>query len=120
MSKILYFLIIFVIIQTSYSQPFCKEREKNCLKCNGVTNLCVKCSADNYFPDKNGGCTYTENCKISYKGECIECKQNFLKIGKKGEWVICKYYLNEDFNNCKKINYEKGYCEICEDNYFLQ
>ena len=96
----------------------CFSGKNYCNKCDLNGKLCEKCERG-YYPDENGGCTYTENCKISNKGECIECKQNFLKIGKKGEWEICKYYLNEDFNHCKKINYEKGYCDICEDSYFL-
>ena len=47
--------------------------------------LCSKCELG-YFPDKNGGCSYTENCKISYKGQCIECENDHVLIGLK----ICK------------------------------
>ena len=32
---------------------------------------------------------------------------------------ICKYIFNEDFKNCKQINYEKGYCDLCQENYYL-
>ena len=152
MSKISYFLIIFVIIQTSYSQPFCKEREKNCLKCNGLTNLCVKCSADNYFPDKNGGCepkcvigknycnlcnedetlckscepgysedkiggcSYTTNCKNSYKGKCLTCLEDFFLVQENG---FCKSKNTEDLKNCKTISNINGTCVECKDGFYL-
>ena len=98
------------------------------LKCQSGNNYCNECDINGifckncekgYYPDENGGCTYTENCKISYKGICLECNNDYIKIGKKNEWQICKYFALEEFNNCEKINYEKGYCETCEDNYFL-
>ena len=96
----------------------CFPGKNYCNECNENGELCINCEKG-YFPDENGACTYTENCKISYKGECIECKENFIKVGKKSEWQICKFISSEDFNHCKKINFEKGYCDLCEENFFL-
>ena len=96
----------------------CEAGKNYCNECDINGYLCKKCEKG-YYPDDNGACSYTENCKISYKGECLECLQNFIKVGKKGEWQICKYFSSDDFNHCKKINYEKGYYELCEDNYYL-
>ena len=96
----------------------CKSGKNYCSECDMNSELCKICEKG-YYPDENGSCTYTENCKISFKGECIECNKDYIKIGKKGEWQICKYIGLEDFIHCKKINYEKGYCDLCEENYFL-
>ena len=115
MSKIIYFLIIFVIIKNFDSQPICKERENNCQKCNALTNLCVKCSADNYFPDKKGGCepkcvTGKNHCNLCNEDEtlCKECDPGYYedKIGG------CSYTTN-----CQ--NSYKGKCLTCIEDYFL-
>ena len=42
----------------------CLIGENHCLQCNEEGKLCQKCE-DGYFPDKNGGCSYTDNCEIS-------------------------------------------------------
>ena len=96
----------------------CFSGKNYCNECDEKNELCQKCE-NGYYPDEYGACTYTENCKISYKGECINCKENYIKVGKNGEFGICKYLSLEDFKHCKNINYEKGYCEQCEDNFYL-
>ena len=96
----------------------CISGQNYCTSCDLKGELCQKCE-DGFVPDGNGGCTYSENCKISYKGECLECKENFIKIGKKGELQICKSSLSEDFLHCMIIDYEKGFCKYCEENYYL-
>ena len=96
----------------------CLEGINYCNKCDEKGKLCQVCD-EGFIPDQNGGCTYTANCKISYKGECIECKKNFFKAGKKDEIQICKSYLSEDFKNCISITYETGLCNFCEWGYYL-
>ena len=39
-----------------------------------------------YYPDENGGCSYTKNCEVSYKGNCIKCKEDFILIGKTNQY----------------------------------
>ena len=51
------------------------------MECSPKGDLCIICP-DGYYPDENGGCTYTENCAISDRGECIECSDNYILIGK--------------------------------------
>ena len=43
---------------------YCNEYDKN-------SKLCKKW-AEGYLPDKNGGCSYIDNCEFSYKGECLK------------------------------------------------
>ena len=151
------FLLLFVsIILLINCEPYCKEDENNCLKCNPVTKLCYKCSKEiyvpdenggceifknciigknyclecddnthlceecekGYFPDENGGCSNTPNCQISYKGECLECVEDFILIGNTNI-KICKSLSSEDLKNCEKINIINGECEQCQENYFL-
>ena len=89
-----------------------------CFECEADGKLCKKCDPG-YFPDENGGCSYANNCKISYNGECIECKEDFILIGKLYNLKICKSILSDDFLHCKEINNENGYCEKCEERFFL-
>ena len=96
----------------------CKVGENYCNKCDIDNKLCISC--DEYsHPDEIGGCTIAENCKISYKGICLECKDNFVLIGRQKEFKICKSIFSTDFNNCEKINKENGKCQTCKEGYFL-
>ena len=38
---------------------------------------CKVCQNE-YYPDKNGGCSYTANCIISKEGRCLLCKENYI------------------------------------------
>ena len=96
----------------------CIAGKNYCDKCDLNGELCNICE-EGYVPDENGGCTYSPNCKISYKGECIECKKDFFLVGKKGENQICKSYYSEDFLNCFSITYETGLCNFCQYGYIL-
>ena len=96
----------------------CFVGKNYCNVCNLQGELCSKCELG-FVPDKNGGCSYSENCKISYKGECIQCDDNFILIGKESELKICKYLYLDDFKNCKEISKENGTCIMCEDEFFL-
>ena len=91
-------------------QNYCKE-------CNEFGDTCKLCE-EGLFPDDNAGCSYSYNCKLSYKGECFECKENYILIGEYN-LKICKSLLSEDFKNCQEIDIEKGVCQECEEGYFL-
>ena len=95
----------------------CKSGYNYCNECNGDGDMCQKCELG-YFPDENGGCSNTLNCKLSYKGECLECEEDYILIGEKN-FKKCKHILSDDFKNCAYINKERGRCEFCEIDYFL-
>ena len=99
----------------TYSQK-CKLGENYCNQCNIENNFCEICETG-YFSDKNGGCSYTDNCKISYKGECIECDDDFLLIGNKLKF--CKYKNSEDIRYCAEYDTQNGKCNKCEVGYVL-
>ena len=161
MLKKFFFLFSFLSIISIIFSFTCEENINHCVKCNPVTNLCLRCDleiyapdseggcknanhctngknycsecTDNeekcktceigYFPDENGGCSYTANCLISYKGECLECSEDFILIGNKMEeengFKFCKSKSSADLLNCKIINTTTGFCDECEDDFFL-
>ena len=90
----------------------------NCLECNIDENMCIRCDLG-YYPDENGGCSYANNCEISFNGECLKCKKNFILVGKDYDLKYCKSLNSEDFKNCKKIDTDTGKCKQCIDNYNL-
>jgi len=96
----------------------CFSGQNYCTECEENGNLCKKCET-NYYKDENGGCTYSEGCEISYNGDCVRCKDNFILIGKENDLKICKSIFIENYKNCKEINYETGFCKTCEENYYL-
>ena len=91
-----------------------------CSECSEVGNICQKCEVG-YFPDENGGCSYTDNCQISYKGKCLKCKEEFILTGinKDNNYLICKSLNSEDFKNCDNIDINKGKCSKCKEGYYL-
>ena len=97
----------------------------HCVQCNEDETLCKECDVG-YFPDENGGCSITENCEISYKGDCIKCTDNYILIGRQNyyssisEYIrICKPLSSESLQNCDSINYERGTCYSCKNGYYL-
>ena len=96
----------------------CFSGENFCLECDVDGKLCKNCD-ENYYPDENGGCTYSEGCEISYNGECLKCKDNFILIGRQNELKICRYTLIDYYKNCQEINYETGLCKVCQKDYYL-
>lgn len=36
-----------------------------------------------YFPNENGGCSYTDHYEMSEKGDCIKCQEDYILTGKK-------------------------------------
>ena len=96
----------------------CEVGENYCDECEENGNLCKNCEIG-YFRDNNGGCSYTNNCEFSYKGECLKCSSDFTLIGGKNNFKLCKSLFSKDFKNCKKINMTNGLCDECDENYFL-
>ena len=94
----------------------CSIGDNYCYECSEDSSLCSECEIG-YYPDQNGGCTYVENCEISYNGHCVKCLEDYYLIG--NELKICKFKELDDFQNCKQINYTNGLCSVCEDGYFL-
>ena len=149
-----YFLILFFSIKASSQN--CVENESFCLKCNPLTNLCIKCEnevftpndqggcdgikkcilgknycnqcneqenlcikcEEGFFPDLNGGCSYTPNCKISKNGKCILCESDFILIGEEF-FSRCKSLNSYDLKNCKLINNISGICQECVNGFYL-
>ena len=91
-----------------------------CLECQEDGYLCKKCS-ETYFPDEIGGCSYTDFCELSYKGNCIKCKEDYILIGNSlNDGVkICKSLNFEDLENCEKLNTENGLCQECKSGFYL-
>ena len=96
----------------------CSAGKNYCDECNKSNNLCKECE-DGYFPDGNGGCSYINNCEISYKGNCLKCNSNYILIGETNNFKICKSIYSSDLKNCKSIDKSNGFCELCEEGYFL-
>ena len=100
----------------------CVLGQNYCEICNPEENICQKCP-DGYFPDEYGGCSYTFNCEISYRGECLKCKEDYILIGQNDPFSeglrLCKSLFSEDFKFCDKIDTEKGKCIKCKEGYYL-
>lgn len=97
----------------------CKFGNNYCEKCNFEQNLCEKCE-NGYFQDNNGGCSYTDNCEISYNGECLKCKNDYILIGIRNYYdtlKICKYIYSTDLKHCINIDVIDGHCLECEEGY---
>ena len=92
----------------------CISSENYCDQCNSKEDQCLICEIG-YFPDENGACSFTDNCEISYNGECLKCKEDFILLDNK----ICKCIYNNDFLNCENIDTSNGLCKTCKENYFL-
>ena len=97
----------------------CKLGYNYCEMCNSEHNFCEKCE-EGYFQDNNGGCSYTDNCEISYKGECLKCKENYILVGIRKYYdtlKICKSLSSTDLKNCAEIDITDGLCLKCEKGY---
>ena len=109
--------ILYIVFNYIISEPICLGGQNHCLRCNTITNLCIKCDKDIYVPDKNGGCGYSKKCVLG-SHNCLECNEegNLCKNCEEG------YFPDENggcsyTNNCE-ISY-KGECIKCKDNYIL-
>ena len=95
----------------------CKPNEQYCITCKD-DSLCSECPKG-YYPDLNGGCSYSTNCAISYNGECLECEESYVLIGKESPLKFCKYKYSEELLNCAEYSNYNGKCLKCEDGYYL-
>lgn len=96
----------------------CSIGKNYCEECDEEEGECKKCSSE-YFPDENGGCSYSPNCEVSYLGKCIKCAVDFILVGDKNSIQMCKSINSEEFLNCEKIDYTNGQCLQCEEDYYL-
>ena len=117
MSYFLKPLIYLIFIIKTICIPICEERKNNCLKCDYINQLCIKCSKDIYAPDKNGGCDKAKKCIIG-NNYCLECEENseLCKICEEG------YFPDENggcsyTNNCEIS--DKGECIKCKNNFIM-
>ena len=94
----------------------CKVNYNFCEKCDLNNELCQECS-DSFYSDENGGCSYIDNCEISYQGNCIKCSEDFVLVGTTVK--ICKSLYSEIFLNCDKVNNQTGLCEKCMEGFHL-
>ena len=93
----------------------CKLGNNYCQKCNEKGDLCDTCE-EGYYPDKNGACSYVDKCALSFQGECFQCENNYFLVYKT---KLCKSLYSTDLKNCQKINETNGFCDICEEGYYL-
>ena len=99
-------------------EGICKVGNNYCLECHEYNKYCLKCE-ENFYPDKIGGCSYTNNCESSNKGICFNCLNDYVLFGAENGPKICKYKNSEDLKNCKKISSITGLCEECNEGYNL-
>ena len=106
------------------SSKKCQLGKNHCNFCSEDGKTCKECDVG-YFPDENGACSLTENCEISYIGQCLKCKENFVLIGTQSHYQaiddyikICKPLNSDDLLNCRSISYDKGICMSCQDGYY--
>ena len=113
-------LILFISSIKYITSPSCIEGEKDCIKCNPLTNLCSIClMRDMLVPDDEGGCKKSEKCH-AFKNHCLECEES----GK-----LCKtcddgdYYYPDENGACSNSKHcllsSKGKCLRCQEDYFL-
>ena len=93
----------------------CDIGQNYCNSCNS-DNLCSSCEYG-YYPDEYGGCATSENCIVSYEGECLQCANDFYLVGNEN-FKYCKYKNTEDIKNCEDINIENGKCENCTKGFY--
>ena len=98
-------------------EPKCSLGKNYCNKCSLDSKLCILCE-EGYFPDKIGGCSLIPNCELSYKGKCLQCEEDYILIGEKNSFQICKNLNSEDFKHCRNISTINGFCEECEEGFY--
>ena len=96
----------------------CEVGNNYCNECNNEGEICSNCE-NGYFPDAYGGCSYTDNCLLSNKGLCLQCKNDYILIGNFSEFKICKFLNSDDLKYCKEVNINNGECLMCVEGYYL-
>ena len=114
MFKLIFLLFLKLI---SFSISICITDQNHCIKCNPMTNLCIKCEKNIYIPDKNGGCECSHKCTLG-ANNCLECNYNGDLCLK----CIEGYFPDENggcsyTDNCE-VAY-KGKCLKCKENFVL-
>ena len=111
------YFIILTIFKISFLYPYCEENQNNCLICDPLTKLCIRCSLEIFSPNEEGGCSPISKCKLG-KNYCLQCDE----LGK--DCINCEHGLYPDenggcsfVNNCE-ISY-KGYCLKCKNEFIL-
>ena len=111
------FLILLILLLISFSSQECKSHINNCAQCHPVTNLCVICEKSVYKPDKNGGCGFSNKCKIG-ENYCNECNNEGNLCSK------CELgYFADKNGGCSSTDNclisENGKCLECKDDFYL-
>ena len=117
MSKQYIFLLILINILSVYSEPKCEEGKNNCVKCNPITNLCLKCDKNVFVPDENGGCENSKKCVVGIN-YCETCNE---------KETLCEEcdigYFPDENGGCSNIpNCEvsyRGECLKCIEDFIL-
>jgi len=121
------FIITFIIIKFILIHNSCIDNQNYCKKCHPLTNKCIICKTDNFFPNNEGGCTgkctigknYCNKCDLEEK-LCIECQSNFYSDNVGGCSIVpnCESSYNGKCNKCKEefilIGDDNGF-KICKD-----
>jgi hypothetical protein len=83
MVKILFFLFSFLSIFLTINSFTCEESVNLCLKCNPLTNLCLRYDLEIYAPDTSRGCENAKHCEAG-KNYCsnVMKKKIFVKLVK--------------------------------------
>ncbi len=71
---------------------------------------CKKCM-ENFYPDAEGVCVFTNNCEKTENGTCIKCQEGFYLMEESG---IC---LNDE--NCLNGDMELGICSECKKGFYI-
>ncbi|KAL4500374.1 hypothetical protein ABPG72_003325 [Tetrahymena utriculariae] len=100
-------------------QKICTVKDLNCLRCDPITNLCVKCSSDQPV-QSNGFCPVIcnlQNCqRCSSSTQCGECDDDYyLDINQQCQFKYCQIPF------CQQCNFSKyiPYCTKCQKVYLL-
>ena len=79
-----------------YTGAKCIIGQNYCTECDSEEKLCKKCE-EGFYPDENGGYLLANNCKISYKGQCLECKDNYIALGDDNKYKLCNLFYQMIF-----------------------
>ena len=110
-------LLLFLFFPIIFSQNYCEVNLNNCIKCNPLTNLCVKCEKDNLIPNENGGCKGQEKCIIG-KHYCSECDKNNKLCEKCAEGYLPDKNGGSSYTDNCEFSYN-GECLKCISDFII-
>ena len=116
MDKIYIFLNLLNIFSFALAST-CKKFENGCIKCDPITDLCLRCENEALIPDKLGGCEGAKKCIFGHN-YCEKCniEQNFCESCQEG------YYQDNNGGCSYSKNCEisfNGECLKCKENHIL-